>query len=92
MSLAGGIAIFGLIWFLVLFAVLPFGVRTSAEAGDTLVEGAAESAPAKPQLLRKVLITTGISLAIWSVAFAVLEYRLIALDDVPFLPRFEEPK
>ena len=35
MSLAGGIAIFGLIWFLVLFAVLPFGVRTSAEAGDS---------------------------------------------------------
>ena len=75
MSLAGGIAIFGLIWFLVLFAVLPFGVRTSAEAGDTLVEGAAESAPAKPQL-----------------AVAVLEYRLFALDDVPFLPRFEDAK
>lgn len=90
MSLAGGMAIFGLIWFLVLFAVLPFGVRTSAEAGDVLVEGAAESAPAKPQLLRKVFITTGIALVIWSVTFVVLEYRLIALDDVPFLPRFEE--
>lgn len=92
MSLAGGIAIFGLIWFLVLFAVLPFGVRTSAETGETLIEGAADSAPVKPQLLRKVLITTGIALAIWSLAFVVLEYRLIALDDVPFLPRFEEAR
>jgi len=90
MSLVGGIAVFGIIWFVVLFAVLPFGVRTSAEAGETLVEGAADSAPVQPQLRRKLLITTGIALLIWACVFAVLEYRLIGLDDVPFLPTFGE--
>ncbi|MCB1491238.1 MAG: DUF1467 family protein, partial [Rhodobiaceae bacterium] len=31
MSIASGVAIYFLIWWLVLFAVLPFGVRTQAE-------------------------------------------------------------
>ncbi len=90
MSLVGGIAVYWLIWFLVLFAVLPFGVRTSEESGEALVEGAADSAPVRPLLLRKILITTGIAFLVWAAVFAVLEYRLIALDDIPFLPRFEE--
>ncbi|MGD1935853.1 MAG: DUF1467 family protein [Candidatus Phaeomarinobacter sp.] len=90
MSLVGGIAIFGLIWFLVLFTVLPFGVRTSEESGEELVEGAADSAPVHPMLLRKVLATTAIALVVWAAVFAVMEYRLLSLDDIPFLPRFGE--
>lgn len=90
MSLIGGMAVYGLIWFLVLFTVLPFGVRTSQESGEELVEGAAESAPVRPLLLRKLFITTGIAFVVWAAVFVVLEYRLIGLDDIPFLPSFEE--
>lgn len=88
MSLVGGLAIFGIIWWVVLFAVLPFGVRTHEEAGEAGVPGAAESAPVRPQLLRKIAITTGVAVAVWLVVFVLLEFRPIALDDVPFLPRF----
>ena len=90
MSLIGGLAIYGLIWWLVLFAVLPFGVRTSAEAGEAKVEGAAESAPVRPQMLRKLLVTTAVSFGIWLVVYFVLDSRVIPLDDIPFLPRFGE--
>ncbi|GGD14406.1 DUF1467 family protein [Pyruvatibacter mobilis] len=88
MNLVGGIAIYCIIWFLTLFAVLPFGVRTSEEEGSDPVEGAADSAPANPQMGRKVLITTGVAFIIWLIAFVTLEYRLISLDDIPFFPRF----
>ena len=39
------LAIYFLFWFLSLFLVLPFGVRTSEEEGKPLVPGQAESAP-----------------------------------------------
>jgi predicted secreted protein len=90
MGIIGGTAIFGLIWFLTLFAVLPFGVRTSEEAGEEGVEGAADSAPVQAQMGRKLLITTGIAFAIWLVVFIVIDNGLLTLDDIPFLPRFGE--
>ncbi|QCI78785.1 DUF1467 family protein [Hankyongella ginsenosidimutans] len=37
MSLISGLAIYLIIWWTVLFTVLPWGVRTAAEAGTDLV-------------------------------------------------------
>ena len=71
-------AIFLLIWFVILFAVLPWGVRqqTDTEPGHD------PGAPANPQIGRKALITTVISLAVWGVYFYVtqiLGFSLLAL-------------
>lgn len=54
------LAIYFIVWWLVLFVVLPFGVRTHAEEGDVVL-GTTASAPANPQLLRKALVTSAIS-------------------------------
>ena len=51
MTLAFGIAIYFIIWWTVLFAMLPIGVRTSEEAGEKITPGNAESAPHMPQSL-----------------------------------------
>jgi predicted secreted protein len=64
------IAIFITIWFTVLFAVLPFGIRSQHEAGD-FVAGTDPGAPVAPRLLVKALWTTLISSAIFA-AFVVL--------------------
>jgi predicted secreted protein len=61
------IAIFITIWFTVLFAVLPFGVRSQHEAGD-VVPGTDPGAPVMPRLFVKALCTTLIS----GVIFAAL--------------------
>ncbi len=90
MSLISGFAIYGIIWWLVLFMVLPFGVRTSSEAGEEAIDGNAESAPARPLMLRKIVATSLVALAIWSVVFVVMEYQLVTLDNIPFLPNFED--
>lgn len=54
MDIFGGIVIFIVCWWLVLFMLLPIG----AEPEETPVPGNAESAPAKPRLLIKMLAAT----------------------------------
>jgi predicted secreted protein len=60
MSIVSIIAIYFVVWWVVLFAVLPWGVRTQEEEGD-IVLGTAHSAPIRPLLLRKALATTIVS-------------------------------
>ncbi len=45
MSIAFALAIYFIIWWIVLFAMLPIGVRTAEEAGEKASPGTAESAP-----------------------------------------------
>ena len=68
-------AIFLLIWFVVLFAVLPWGVRQSSEP----LPGHDPGAPANPQIGRKAIITTVISLLLWGVYFYVTQVLGISL-------------
>ena len=88
MSLPFGVAIYFICWWIVLFAVLPFGVKTQAEEGD-VVPGTPKSAPGLPLLLRKFLITTVIAGVVFAFIYMVLVHKIIALDDIPFLPRFD---
>ena len=88
MSLAFSVAIYFICWWIVLFAVLPFGVRTQDEVGN-VVPGTPESAPAAPSLLLKIVITTLIASAIFAIIYVVITYQLLSLDDIPFPLRFE---
>ncbi|HWE18826.1 MAG TPA: DUF1467 family protein [Hyphomicrobiaceae bacterium] len=78
MSLTLGIAIYVIIWWTVLFAVLPIGVRTQGEDG-AIVPGTPESAPTAPRLLRVVLLTTLISALLFAGAWAAVKYGLVDL-------------
>jgi predicted secreted protein len=70
MSAPMSVAVFFTIWWIVLFAVLPFGVRSAHEAGSTdLPAGADAGAPVAPMLARKALWTTLIS----ALLFAALD-------------------
>jgi len=59
-----------LIWWTVLFAVLPMGTQP-AEAPDPL--SGWRGAPERPRLLRKLLITTGIAALLWGISIAIIE-------------------
>ncbi|MCW5748938.1 MAG: DUF1467 family protein [Alphaproteobacteria bacterium] len=67
MSWATGIMVFIVIWWTVIFAVLPLGVRRAQDD----VRGADRGAPARPDLLRKALITTAITTVLWLIWFVV---------------------
>jgi len=78
MSVTFGLAIYFVIWWTVLFAVLPFGVRTQGEAGE-VVPGTPESAPVTPRLLRTFAITTIVAGAVFALVYAVLVGGIIDL-------------
>ncbi len=81
MSIVFGIAIFFVVWWIVLFAVLPFGVRTQGEAGET-VAGTPPSAPAKFPLLRIFLINTVVSIVVFCCVWAAIEFDLFGISDL----------
>lgn len=89
MSLSLSLATYFIVWWLTLFMVLPFGIKTQEEEGE-VVPGSAESAPAMPNLLKKGLITSLIAGVIFAGIYSVYTYNLISLDDIPFLPKFED--
>ncbi len=87
MSLTFSLAIYLLCWWVVLFAVLPFGIKTQSEEGD-VVAGTTESAPVAPRIIEKMIYTTLISAVIFAIIYIVIEYQLLSLDDIPFLPKY----
>ena len=79
MPLTTAVAIFFLIWWVVLFAVLPWGVRSQHEGGK-VVPGTDPGAPAIPNLKRKLLWTTLASAVIFAACYVVYIHRLITLQ------------
>jgi len=71
MSITFGLATYFVIWWTVLFAVLPFGVRTQGEAGE-VVPGTPESAPVAPRLLRTFAITTVVAGAVFALVYTLV--------------------
>jgi len=88
-TLAYAIALYLVIWWIVLFAMLPIGVRTSEEAGEKTSPGNAESAPHLPNLLPKMVATTVVASIVFAALYAIIVHHVITLDDIPFFPRYD---
>jgi predicted secreted protein len=65
------VALFLTIWFVVLFAVLPFGVRSQHEVGD-YVPGTDPGAPIEARLLVKALWTTLLSFVLFGLLIGLM--------------------
>lgn len=74
------IAIYLLVWTVTLFVVLPFGVRTSDEAGEDKVAGQADSSPARPMLLRKFIWTSVISAVLMALFWGIISAGLLTFS------------
>ena len=90
MKIGTAVAIYFVIWWIVLFAVLPLGVRTQGEAGE-VVPGTPASAPSRPALAKKATITTVVAAVVFAGLWALLNSG-IGLDDIPLLPKFSAPR
>ena len=89
MSLISAFAIFFIIWWIVLFTTLPIGVRSQAEEEDVTL-GTEHGAPARPALLRKMALTTAISLVLFGLFYLVTVVWGYGVDDLPrIVPRFD---
>ena len=73
MQLFSFFAVYFVVWWMTLFAVLPFGVQP-AEEGDL---GRAVGAPARPRIALKALVTTGIATVIWLFVYWAVSVGLV---------------
>ena len=80
-----GSAIYGIIWFLTLFVVLPFGVVSQHEDGP-VVPGSEAGAPARPMIYRKLVMTTLLSAVLYGLVYMLLTSGILAQINSPFLP------
>ncbi|MDE2579762.1 MAG: DUF1467 family protein [Hyphomicrobiales bacterium] len=68
------IAVYVTIWWVTLFAVLPFGVKSQHEDAEGRLQGTDPGAPVAPLLLKKALATTVISAVIFVGLMAYIAY------------------
>ena len=78
-----GVAIYFTIWWTVLFAVLPIGVTSHAEAGIDKGDGGDPAAPVDPKIKKKFITTTWISAIVFVVLWLLLYFRVIPLPSLP---------
>lgn len=81
MSLTTAVAIYFIIWWLTLFVILPFGIRSQQESG-AVSEGTDPGAPVAARLWARLIWTTVVSGVVFAVFALVYIKRWATLDDM----------
>lgn len=79
MTWFGAAVIFAIVWWLILFMVLPFGAAPPEEVEP----GTAPSAPAKPRMAVKLAITTVLAALVTALIIWLIDSGLIHLRPQP---------
>lgn len=77
-----GLAVYFIIWWITIFAVLPIGLRTQAEDNDVVL-GTVESAPSRFRAGLIFSLTTVISAAIYGAWYICSTYVGLGFDALP---------
>lgn len=87
MSIVSAIVLFAVIWFMVLFVVLPIRLETQGDIGER-VEGTHAGSPSSNfSMKRKARMTTLWALPIWALLTAVILWGGISVRDLDFFNR-----
>ena len=78
MDIVSGVVVYVLLWWWVLFMVLPFG----AKAPEQVEEGHATSAPAKPRMMLKLVITTALSAILFIFVYLIIASDIFSFRDL----------
>jgi len=77
MSWVTATAVYVCIWMVVLFTVLPWGVKPATDVRP----GTDPGAPANPRLLLKALVTTAIATLLWIAFYLIARSDLITFRE-----------
>lgn len=73
MGPVSGIVVYVLVWWVVFLCALPYGHRNQENPED----GSVHSAPEHPNLGKKAIVTSVISVVIWVVIYILIDVRII---------------
>ena len=79
MSVTSGFAIYFVLWWLTLFLVLPFGIRSQGEAGEH-VPGSDPGAPVTSRIAWRLLWNTVLSAVIFAIGAFAYRAGYLSLD------------
>ncbi len=82
MGIVTALAIYFIIWWTALFAILPIGMRSQRD-DDDIVLGTEHGAPTRFSFGRKALWTTLVSAVIFAVFYLVTEVWGVGVDSLP---------
>ena len=87
MNIVSALVLLAVIWFMVLFVVLPIRLETQGDKGE-IVQGTPAGAPSDSfSMRRKFRITTIVSLGLWAVISAIIIWGDIGVRDIDFFNR-----
>lgn len=87
MGVVSGIVLYAVIWFMTLLIALQVRITSQDEAGER-VAGTHGSAPADPQMKRRVIWTSIVAAGIWIVIAAIILSGVITLEDIDLFTWF----
>lgn len=73
------LSVFLVIWWVVLFAILPLGVQSHHEAGIEVPGGGEPASPVNPNLKRKFITTTWVSAIIFAFVWCAYTFHWVRL-------------
>jgi predicted secreted protein len=82
------LAIYFIIWWITLFAVLPFGIKSQRESGADIDAGTDPGAPGVHVMWRKILWTTLVATIIFGILYVCYTNDLLPFE---FLKRISTP-
>ncbi|ALG89406.1 MULTISPECIES: DUF1467 family protein [Actibacterium] len=90
MSITAALVLFAVIWFMVLFIILPIRLRTQGDEGD-VVPGTHAGAPANFKAGRTARLVTVITVVLWAVIAGIILSGVISIRDLDPLNRMTLP-
>ena len=87
MGVVSGMVLFAVVWFMVLFVVLPIRLETQGDVGEK-VEGTHAGSPATGfSMRRRLRMTTYWAIPIWTVIAGVILFGDITVRDIDMFGR-----
>ncbi len=90
MSTSLALATYFICWWLALFMVLPWGVRTQEEEGD-IVPGSPESAPQNPHIFKNFIATTIVLASFFGLVYLAYSNDIVNIDENPLPANLTTP-
>ncbi|HPD93118.1 MAG: DUF1467 family protein [Rhodobacter sp.] len=84
MSPVSGFVLYAFLWFLTLLVVLPIRLKTQEDVGE-VVPGTPRSAPADPQIGKRVIITTIAATVIYAIIVGIILSGVITVNEMDFM-------
>ena len=78
MDLVSGTVVFILLWWWIFLMSLPFGIKTP----DEVEIGHATSAPEKPMMRQKVIVSTAIASLLFVIVYWIIDTGFISLSQL----------